>query len=339
MNKRYYILAFFICILLLASACAKKSGAAIGSAPRTPFIGGTTGVIINFEKDSPPPEVTDDTSFGFKAIVNLKNQGEFTIPKDRMKINLIGFDPSDFGRSFQDLRDVTPDDNLQSRKRDAEGNIIEGTTTFAEFPKSGSEFIPSKFPGNTPFTFRADVCYNYQTDVISKLCVLKDMINIRDNSICRASENKAVYSSSGPVQITNLRQSVIGRDKISFSFDIVLNSNVDIFWSKDKIMPTSFDQGCPKDPRFRRERESNVGIIINEIPNDPIFTNPKCGGLDGTNGVVRLISGKRTVTCTVDVVPERLDLEKTISITLQYNVLDTKETHVLVKHLATDNSP
>ena len=336
MNKNYYVLALFICILLLVSSCAKKSGAATGSAPRTPFIGDTSGVVINFEKDSPPPEVTDDSSFGFRAIVNLKNQGEFTIPRDHIKVNLIGFDPADFGHSFEDLRDVTPDDNLQSKKRDAEGNLIDGTTTFAQFPKSGSDFVPSKFPGNTPFTFRADVCYNYQTEAISKICVLKDMINVRDDSICRPTQSKTVYSSSGPVQITNLRESVIGRDKLAFNFDVVLNSNVDIFWTKDKIVPTTFDDGCPRDPRFRRERENQVGVIINEIPIDPIFSNLKCGGLDdGGTGVIRMISGKRTVTCTVDVTPERLDLEKTISITLQYNVLDTKETQVLVKHLAT----
>lgn len=334
MNKKYYVLALLICVILLASAC-KKSGAATGGAPRTPFIGGTSGVVINFEKDSPPPEVTDDISFGFRAIVSLKNQGEFPIPKDHIKINLIGFDPADFGHSFEDLRDVTPDDNLDSKKRDAEGNIIDGTTTFAQFPKSGTDFVPSRFPGNTPFTFRADVCYNYQTEAISKICVLRDMINVRDDSICRPTQSKTVYSSSGPVQITNLRQSVIGRDKMAFNFDVVLNSNVDIFWTKDKIVPTTFDDGCPRDPFFRRERENQVGVIINEIPNDPIFSNLKCGGLDpGGTGVIRLIGGKRTVTCTVDVVPERLDLEKGISITLQYNVLDTKETQVLVKHLS-----
>ena len=50
MNKKYYAVVMLICLVLLVSAC-NKSGAATGGAPKTPFIGGTAGVTINFEKD------------------------------------------------------------------------------------------------------------------------------------------------------------------------------------------------------------------------------------------------------------------------------------------------
>lgn len=338
MNKRYFAIALLICLILLVSAC-KKSGAATGGAPRTPFIGGTSGLTINFEKDSPPPEVTDDESFAFNAIVRLKNDGEARVDRNDIRMNLVGFDPADFGSVFDDVREGLPDDDLESKKRDAEGNIVEGTTTFATFPRGGDSFIPSKFPGNTEFTFRADVCYHYKTESTTKLCVLRDMINVRDDSICRPSgtgtSGRIIYSSSAPAQVSNFRQSVVGRDKISFSFDVVLSGNVDVFWDKSEIKPTSFDSGCPRDPRVRRERESNVGIEITEIPEDPIFQNIKCGGLDGGHtGVVRLVSGRRTITCTIDLVQDRLDLEKVVGVNLKYNVLDNKETRVLVKHLA-----
>ena len=334
MNKKHLIIPLLVCLVLLASAC-NKSGAATTGAPRTPFIGGTAGITINFEKDSPPPEVTDDETFGFRAIVRLKNEGEHTVPLDHVKVNLIGFDPADFGQSFDDLRDVLPADALESKKRDAEGNLIEGTTTYAEFPKSGGDFIPSRFPGNTPFTFRADVCYNYKTEAITKLCVLRDMINVRDDAICRPTITNPVYSSSAPVQVVNFRQNVVGRDKLSFSFDIVLSGNVDIFWSKDERTPYTFDDGCPRDPRTRREVENNVGIEITEVPVDPVFSGLKCGGLDGdSTGVVRIINGRRTITCTVELVQDRLDLEKTVGINLKYNVLDNKETEILVKHMS-----
>ncbi len=340
MNKKYYAIVLLVCLVLLVSAC-KRSGASTGSAPRTPFIGGTAGLTINFEKDSPPPEVTDDESFSFNAIVRLKNDGEFKVNKNDVRINLVGFDPADFGHSFDDTREKIPDDDLGSKKRDAEGNILEGTTTFATFPKGGREsFVPRKFSGNTEFTFRADVCYAYKTEANTKLCILKDMINIRDDSICRPSgtgtTGRATYSSSAPVQVTNFRQSVIGKDKISFTFDIVLSGNLDIFWSKDKRTPSSgFDQACPRDPRARREIENSVGVEITEIPTDPIFAGDlKCGLDQDSNGVVKLITGRRTITCTVSLVQDRLDLEKTVGINLFYNVLDNKETKVLIKHLA-----
>ena len=338
--KKYYALVLLVCLVLLVSAC-KKSGAATGGAPRTPFIGGTSGLTINFEKDSPPEEVTDDESFAFNVIVRLKNDGEAKVPKNDIRLKLVGFDPQDFGSDFEAARDHQPEDDLDSKKRDAEGNIVEGTTTFATFPKGGSNFIPRKFPGNTEFTFRADVCYKYKTESNTKLCVLKDMINIRDDSICSPSgvgtSGRTVYSSSAPVQVQNFRQSVVGKDKISFSFDIVLSGNVDIFQSRERKTPAlGFDVACPRDARDRRLVESNVWVEITEIPVDPIFTTLKCGGLDGGgySGIVKLVSNKRTITCTADLTPDRSDLEKVVGINLEYNVLDNKETSVLVKHLA-----
>ena len=76
-------------------------------------------------------------------------------------------------------------------------------------------------------------------------------------------------------------------------------------------------------------------VEITEIPVDPVITGIKCGGLDsGHTGEVILVSGKRTITCTVDLVTDRVDLEKVMGVKVTYNVLDNKETKVLVKHLA-----
>lgn len=335
MNKKYYALAMLVILILVLSAC-KKSGASSGSAPRTPFIGGTSGITINFEKDSPPPEVTDDISFAFPVIVRLKNEGEFPVERNEIKINLVGFDPNDFGKTFDNVRNAQPEDTLESKKRDAEGNIVEGNPTFVTFPIGGGNFEPREFSGNTEFTFRAESCYHYQTKSNTKLCVLKDMINVNDKSFCKPNGARTIHSSAAPVQISNFRQTVVGRDKLSFSFDISLAGNVDIFWSKDEKKPSGgFDVACPKDPRFRRDVENSVGVELTEIPVDPVFENVKCGGLDNSfRGVVRLVSNKRTITCTADLVTDRIDLEKTMGITLFYNVLDNKETKILIKHLA-----
>ncbi len=325
-------------LILLVSAC-KKTGAAAGTAPRTPFIGGTSGIIINFEKDSPPPEVTDVGDFQFKAIARLKNDGEFKVEKDKIAVNLVGFDPQDFNAVIDDMRDQRPEDDLDSKKRDAEGSLIEGTTTFVNFPSGIKNFEPKSLSGNTEFTFRADVCYNYQTKVNSKLCVLRDLINVRDDSLCKPTGSKTVHSSSAPVQVTNFRQSVVGKDKLSFSFDVSLSGNVDVFWSSKENLPSKFDNGCPRTPKDRRQVENKVGVEVKTVPEaDTTVKEPTCGGLDGkSKGVVTLVSGKRTVTCTAELDTNRLDLEKVVEITLKYNALDNKETKVLVKHLAEVN--
>src|SRR3989344_2937038 len=338
--KKQYLMCLLVVAILALAACS-KSGTSSGSAPTTPFIGGTSGMVINFEKDSPPPEVTDDQSFAFNAIVRLQNDGEHTVEKNDVKLQLLGFDPADFGAAFEDVKDVEPEDDLTSKKRDAEGNIIEGTTTFATFPRNGGFFVPTKFPGNTEFTVRANVCYNYETQSNSKLCVLRDMINVRDDAICRPNGARTVYSSSAPVQVTSLRQTVVGQNKISFSFDIVLSGNVDIFWDDTETTPSSgFDVACPRAPRERRIRESRVGVEVTEKRETAgsVFTNLKCGGLfNSAIGDVQLVNGRRTITCTADMVEDRVDLEKQVEILLKYNVLDNKETRIVVKHLSTDD--
>lgn len=337
MNKRYYAIALLLCLILIVSAC-KKSGAATGTAPRKPFIGGTQGITINFEKDSPPPEVTDEVTFGFKTILRLKNDGETKVKKNDISINIVGFDPLDFSVAETDeLRNRHPEEDLEPRKQDAEGNIIEGTTVFVNFPKRDEdEFKPKKISGNTEFTFRADVCYNYATKANSKLCILRDIINVRDDSLCKPTSTRQVFSSSAPVQVTNFRQSVAGKNKITFTFDVTLSGNVDLFWHKDKKLPTDFDTGCPRKASERRQVENKVGVIILQESGGPI-ESITCGGLESggsPSGVITLISGKRTVTCTANLKDDRQDLEKVIDMLLEYNVLDNKETKVLVKHLA-----
>ena len=51
-----------------------------------------------------------------------------------------------------------------------------------------------------------------------------------------------------------------------------------------------------------------------------------------------MVNGRRTITCTVELVDDRLDLEKVVGVNLFYNVLDSKETKVLIKHLASESS-
>ena len=335
--KRVKVFAILVLLVMIVSACRGNTQASKGTAPRTPFIGGTAGLTIDFETDSPPLEVTDDSSFGFRAILRLKNDGEFRVPKENVRINLIGFDPADFSATQDDIRDQIPQDDLESTRRDAEGNIVDGTTTFAEFPVGDFDFVPQQFSGNTEFTFRAEVCYRYQTRANTKICILRDMINIVEDGLCLANEGKTIYSSSAPVQVVNFRQSVVGRDKLSFSFDLTLSGNVDIFEDESGSTPESgFDAACPKNPRERRQVENNVFVEVNHIPpSDPIITNIRCGGLDSSNlGVVRLVNSRRTITCTADLSSDRLDLEKVIEVKLDYNVLDNRETDVIIKHLA-----
>ncbi len=326
MNRKFIFIALSLSLLVLISAC-ERGGDGVGGVPTTPFLGGSTGLVIEFEEGSPPEEVTDGGTFDFNAIIKLRNDGEFDVEKNKVKVDLIGVLASDFGAMDDDLKNKEPADDLTARKLDSEGNVIEGVTTFVIFPSETETFnFPGSLSGNQEFTFRADVCYLYQTKAVATICALRDLINVDDDSICDPSESKTAHSSGAPVHVANFRQSVLGKDKIGFSFDVMHRGNGMIYKSGSD---DASDASCPKDSRERRSKQNRVKVTV-----DTGLSGLLCSSLDGgTTGQVILVSGKRSITCTQGLDPGRNDFEKPIEVVLDYNYNDDKETKILVKHL------
>ncbi|MBN4049101.1 hypothetical protein JYT91_00620 [archaeon AH-315-M20] len=324
------IIISVITLLILAGCKGGGGGEATGSAPKTPFLGGTNGLDIELLQESPPEEVTDGGTFPFQAVVILKNEGEFDLKRGDVKVDLIGILPEDFGVSSDDLRDKRPEDDLSPKIRDAEGSIQDPIVTEVTFPDVDSFFnFERSVTGNTIFIFRADVCYKYQTKALSRICVLRDLINVDNDDVCDPSESKKVFSSSSPVRISSFKQTVTGKDKISFSFDVVHSGSGEVFKEGDA---TSLPADCPKDSRARREKENKVLINV-----DTGLPNVRCIGLsDGKSGFITLVNNKRTVTCHQELDPGRNDFETNVDITLDFNYRDDVEREVLVKHLIGD---
>ncbi len=323
-QKRDVRLVVLGVVLLIFIAGCDGKGDVVGGAPTTPFLGGSQGLDMNFLRGSPPDEVSDGGTFPFQVIVSLKNLGEydFNLDTNQVEVNLIGILASDFGVSDSSLRDKNPEDVPTPRQRDSEGDIIEPVEVYVEFPSSGEFNFGGSIAGNTPFTFRAEVCYRYQTEAVSEICVLENMIDVADDAICDPSETKRVFSSGSPVQVNSFRQNVAGRDKIQFSFDIVQSGSGDVFIYDG----TSAD--CPKDPSRRRMAENKVKVRV-----DTGLSNLKCVGLSGNIGSVTLVNGRRTITCTQDLPSSRSDYKKNVDITIDFNYLDSVDKGVLVKHL------
>mgnify|MGYP001589304601 CR=1 FL=1 len=336
-QKRDVVLVVFsVILLLLIAGC--KGGKPDGGAPTTPFMGGTQGLEISFLEGLPPDEVTDGSSFGFNAIVRLKNLGEYDLKLGQVKASLVGFLPSDFDVDVAKIKDKSPDSDPTPRKRDAEGTIIEPVETFVTFPSSGEFNFKKPIPGNTPFIFRADVCYRYQTKAVSEICVLEDMVRIADDAICIPTGDKTVFSSGSPMQVNSFRESYAGKsgnnERIQFSFDIVDSGSGDIFDS-------TTDANCPKASADRRAKEDIVKITVDT----GLATTGgalSCVGLTaptyGTtsvSGSVKLINGKRTLTCTQTIPAGTKDFKKSVSITLDFNYLSSADKEVLVKRLLT----
>ncbi|MBI2651603.1 hypothetical protein HYX01_03975 [Candidatus Woesearchaeota archaeon] len=322
-KKKVMLVAFSVMLVFLIVSC---KGGQDAKTQTTPFLGGTQGLEIKFLESSPPNEVTAGTDFPFQAVVSLRNQGEFELPKENIKVNLIGFLPSNFGVADASvLSNKNPEDNPTPRKKDSEGNIVESTETFVTFPGATSTFN-SNAAGT--YIFRADVCYKYQTKAISEICVLENLISKASGSICEPRGAKTVFSSGSPVGVTSFRQTVAGKDKLQFTFDISHAGKGNVF---------EYDTAaaeCPKDTLIRIRKENRVKVSVNTG-----LDGLKCVGLSSTNskestGIVTLFNGKRTITCTQDAPQNRKDFKKFIDITLDFNYLDHADKGLVVKRLS-----
>ncbi len=343
MNKKRMVFSAFGVILLFLIAACDSGQKDTGGAPKTPFLGGTDGVQIKFLEGNPPTEVTDKNSFPFQAVIGIKNNGETDIAAAGAIISLGGFLPSTFRSADADFLDSDltkkSTEALNGRYRDSEGNVIESVETFISFPKDGKQFnFKGEVAGNSPSSgdFKASVCYKYRTKAVSELCVLQNQIEAAKNSICIPGEAKPIFSSSSPIQVNSFRQNAVGRDKIQFSFDIVHAGQGQVF----DFSSTAAD--CPTDPREpeKRLKEDSVKVTIktgigsvDQLKCVGLTTSKSADGTVSASGSVKLINGKRPVTCAQDLPSPRTEFRKPIDIIVDFNYLSSTTTQVLVKHL------
>ena len=294
-----------ICLVLFVGCKSDDSG----GKRTTTFIGGTDAIEFDFLEGAPPNEVYDGGSYPFEVSLNVENKGEYDVAKEDVNITLSGFYPPEF-----DNPDTmkNPDDDLDARYIDSEGNEIPGTITYVTF--SGFNFINS-LSANNEYVIRANVCYKYGTTAQADLCVLDDLTSLEDE-VCVVNEKKAVESSSAPIKVENLEETVAGTDKITFSFEIVHRENGAI---------SRLGSNCDSEV----ENEDKVYVNV-----DTGLTGLSCSGIEGggTNGTTTLYGGKGLIRCTQDTSGESGDFIKKVKIELEYDYKEHKERRVLVKH-------
>lgn len=341
MKRRHLVV--ILCVLTLFLASCLKSSQPSG-APRNPFIGGTQGLVVVFEEDSPPPEVTD-AYFPFRVVLKLTNEGETDVSNRDVNIGLAGISGRDFNVDPSLLQDdfrIRNDGNILAKDRDPDGDIIPGGIAYVTIPPEqyGEEgaFISGPVSGNTPFTFQANVCYPYSTLATTRLCIISNIADTENNRICNPNGAKPIYSSSSPVQVSNLRQYAVGRDEngldvVRFSFDVshrgsgTVYSRHDTFGTRAGI--------CPRyDVSEKLRFEDKVYVFVD--PRAKLgYDSLECGLENrGNHGNIRLIGGKNTVTCEMRYERTFTDFESVFDIDVLFNYDQSIKREVLVKHVS-----
>lgn len=279
-----------------------------------PFIGGNDGFVISF--DQLRKEVFDGGNDPFDVIIKLQNKGEFDVPKEKIKAKLSGVKPQEFSKSDSDLVKV-PDSIIEARKEDQSKNVIESSPHFISFKDLNHA---TSIQGSIlEFPLRADVCYLYKTKSVSKLCVRKDLLSSSAGGVCNVNEAKPVFNSGAPVQVSNVMQSAIGKEKISFRFDIKKIGSGEVYRKESN--------GCELN-----KDKNKVYVRV-----DAGMEGLSCTGFTvksgkGVEGEVTIYEGAKTVTCEQQV-NQKGDYETELKIDISYNHLQTATETFTVKHV------
>ena len=313
MRKALILMIVVVLGLMVLSGCDKKDGAKTSIS--NPFIGGSTGLLLDFQKGAPPRQVFDGGDYPFAVTLKVQNMGEADIKKDDISVAITGIKASDF--SLTDAAFVKkPTDKLSRKYKDANGNIIEGIIDYVTFDKLN---FKSKLAGNQEFTVRGEVCYRYQTKAVSKICITRKILDTTYSKVCKVDGLKTVYSSGAPVKVSNLKELPRGKDKVQFTFDVThAASNIDLFKA---------GTNC----KYLFANENKVYVKVSTG-----MSGLSCTGLSGgttsADGYATLYNRKATITCTQDAKGVTSDFEKIVNIELDYDLKDYKEVKVLVKH-------
>jgi len=307
MDKKIILILVSFLLLIGGQQCAEE--VTIGTA----FVGGSQGLVLDFIEGAPPDEIFDQGKTPFSVNVKVENKGEWDVDENDAAITISGINPAVF-----DNPDLSKDLNvdLQGTEKDVQGNIIPGTITYLNFP--GFNYM-NTITGSVDLTIKADVCYEYGTNVNSKLCVLKDLLGRvagATSPVCIVNEAKAVENSGAPVKVMELKERAIESDKIMFTFIV---QHVGTGYISE--LNSDCDSGLDKKDKV------NVGVDTG-IPGDLSCTFDDGTGSEGT---VTLYGGQRLVTCT-QTKTDNADYEQLIKIELEYDCQDSITTPLKISH-------
>ncbi|MBT4646866.1 hypothetical protein HOC11_01215 [archaeon] len=311
MKKRIIFLLIFALTLSVAqNECG--GGGESGPTITDPFIGGTGGVTINFEEGFPPEFIFDSSQTPFDVIVKLENVGEWLVPKNDVMVKIEGIRPEQFGKTSSDFIKIGVEEDLLQTKKNSENDIIEGIPVYVDYENLA---FNEKIEGNFNPPIRASVCYKYGTRAVSNICIVPDLLQpADDNDLCKINENKQVFNSAGPIQVTEFKEIARSTDAISFTFKLK-HKGSGLFYSPETR--------CGGETASRLKNKVKINV-------DSGLDGLTCTGQD-SDGNILLQGGERPITC-IQRVTSQTAYENRVNIEITYDYLEDATQYLLIKH-------
>ena len=329
------IIVFLALLVTFLAACTGTNNTT--GPDYNPYIGGSEGIRMEFIEGQPPQEegaILDNGQSTFAVGVQLTNVGEYDIGQDDfLELELRGILPEQFGLSYTDLK-KTLDAPLPGAKKNLDGSILPGQ--FLPITFEGLSYLPDA-RGDIPKTFQVDLCYDYKTYSSTVICIADDVTNaltdVKDKKICAINGVKEVKTSSGPVQVTDLKQLPQGGSKITVIFTIAHVGSGNIYLVDSPA-------GC--DENIRNTDRNKVKVYVS-LPGTST-ADVQCQGFsqsgDYAVGEVTLWEGNpRTVTCTIEGNSgNNLIYEDLLNVELEYMYGQSSSITALIKDIGSANN-
>jgi len=294
-NKSLMVVFVAIAALFLIAGCTNANTKKVNLA--NPYIGGTVGLNAYLIEGMPPATIDDAGTFPFGVGVALENQGEADVGPGTnnsfVMVRLEGINPEQFGVTDNDVRKVLSSP-LRGARRNFDGTIFPGEITSVTFEPLN--YKPD-IHGNTQFTIRADICYDYTTISTTQICIKDDVLeNIEDTSICTLTGEKSPQNSGGPVQITSVIENPMAENKIQVNF-VIEHVGVGEFFGRP-ISGDDMSEVCD----FSVRNFNKYYVDINVEPFSDSGLAVSCSRFGGSNaGRIKLYQGApTTVSCTIE---------------------------------------
>ncbi|MFC1698321.1 hypothetical protein ACFL1H_08350, partial [Nanoarchaeota archaeon] len=311
--KKIFTFLLIIGVVLMIMGC---DGGGDEPTVRTPYQGGSEGLEVDFEYISSlsngMPTVYEDQ--GFPIELKIQNKGEFEIPSNDIKFQVIGIANNLF--SGLDTGEVSYGNDLNEKTRDYDGG--EAIISFG----GNVEYIPELTKEFYVQTFTIEYEYPYETyATIPRVCYKYD---VRDERICDMGGSQSLFVSGAPIQISSAVQERVGQGIFALSFDIV-NAGGGQVTSDDYIATLNAAD------RDTKDYHSVFGYVDYEITPADDFV---CRSIGPGEGIARLENNRATVRCTLknDVIADgATPFTKPIDIKLNYKYRDYVDQSVMVE--------
>ena len=303
MDKKLYVI-LLIALMVFAAGCS-----GIGGDSKNPkgtiekFRTGTKGLVLSFVPGSPPAKFIGEGKF--TLAVQLKNAGATTVDGNNFGGNVYvsGFDP-----------------NIIQGMKTADG--IGALGGKGAFDPEG-EFEIKEYAGNIVLgpgidtykpTFLVTACYSYETLSIALVCIDSDPFSVTSKQkVCSARDISLSGGQGGPVAVSRIELNPT-TDKLRFVIQV---SNVG-----GGTVYDAPSQNCnPYSSGLSFKELDQVNLVEVKVAGKDITSS--CKPL--TTGQIKLISGKRSVFCELDMAEFKTSpaFNTPISVKLKYGYRDS----------------